>query len=151
MKKGKNRNKVQVKINRLYQKIKDKKKEQIEQITNSYRGKHVIIEDLDIKSMSKKSKGKNTLNRKILQQSWGLFFIRLSEKTVVTKVNPAWTSLMCSSCKFISKENRENQADFRCKKCNLSINADFNASINILNLGNPEDCLESARLTSTPR
>lgn len=142
---SKNRHKCQVKINRIHQKIKNRKKEQIEQITHKYRNKHCVVEELNIKSMTKKEGSyKSSLNRSVLSQSWHLFFTRLSDKTTVTKVNPAYTSLMCNRCNNIDKQNRKNQAEFICTKCNLKINADYNASINILNLGNPEDCLEAS-------
>ena len=143
---GKNKHKTQIKINRLHQKIKNKKKDQIEKLTHSYKGKRVVTEDLNIKQMTKK--GKKSLNKSILQQSWGLFLVRLSDKTEVIKVNPAYTSQQCSRCGFIHKKNRESQADFVCKKCNLKINADYNASINILNRGNHEDCLENCLSTA---
>lgn len=53
------------------------------------------------------------------------------ENIKVRYVNPAFTSQKCSNCDYIDKENRETQARFVCKKCNLGINADHNASINI--------------------
>ena len=38
----------------------------------------------------------------------------------------------CSECGYTDKLNRENQADFLCKKCGHTMNADLNAAINIL-------------------
>ena len=49
------------------------------------------------------------------------------------KVDPKHTSQKCSRCEYISKENRQTQAQFICTKCNYKANADYNASINILN------------------
>ena len=40
-----------------------------------------------------------------------------------------------SDCGFKSKENRETQAKFVCKNCGLELNADANASRNILAVG----------------
>ncbi len=40
-------------------------------------------------------------------------------------------SIKCNNCNYISKDNRLNQSTFLCKKCNYSINADCNATINI--------------------
>ena len=43
-----------------------------------------------------------------------------------------YTSQECSECGYTDKLNRENQADFLCKKCGHTMNADLNAAINIL-------------------
>ena len=46
-------------------------------------------------------------------------------------VHPAWTSLTCSKCGNNDKENRKEQAVFKCCKCGYTEHADINASINI--------------------
>jgi len=86
----------------------------------------------------KKSSGKRGLNRVITQQSWGLFFEMLKYRAErkggeVIEVNPQFTSQKCSCCGHISKENRRSQSKFKCVKCNFRLNADLNASLNILN------------------
>ena len=108
----------------------------------------IVIEKLKIKNMTKsatgtvqepkKSSGKRGLNRAITQQSWGLFFEMLKYKAErkggeVIEVNPQFTSQKCSCCGHISKENRRSQSKFRCVKCDFRLNADLNASLNILN------------------
>ena len=54
---------------------------------------------------------------------------------IVRKVNPAYTSQTCSCCGFVSAENRpkqeKGQAYFKCVKCGVELNADFNGSQNI--------------------
>ena len=49
----------------------------------------------------------------------------------VIAVNPRNTSRACSKCGFISKANRKSQSLFSCVKCGMSMNADFNAALNI--------------------
>lgn len=50
----------------------------------------------------------------------------------VVKVNPKYTSLRCSACGYISKENRKNQAEFHCVNCDdYQHNADYNAARNL--------------------
>lgn len=49
----------------------------------------------------------------------------------VVKVNPQYTSQRCSRCGHIDRENRLDQAHFRCVSCGYSVNADFNASQNL--------------------
>ena len=109
----------------------------------------VAVENLKIKNMSKQAKGsienpnmrasaKRGLNRSILQQSWGKFFELLEYKLKrnggeLIRVDPKFTSQKCSCCGHIEKENRETQARFICKNCGNTLNADYNASVNILN------------------
>ena len=50
---------------------------------------------------------------------------------LLTKVNPAYTSQTCSHCGTKDKTNRKGET-YSCKVCGLIIDADYNASINIL-------------------
>ena len=50
------------------------------------------------------------------------------------KIDPAYTSQTCSKCGFVHKSNRNGEL-FLCKNCGCTLDADFNASKNILNLG----------------
>jgi transposase len=61
--------------------------------------------------------------------------LRCEENGILLKrVIPSYTSQKCSSCGFIHKNNRSGKT-FLCLNCKLLIDADFNASINILALG----------------
>jgi len=42
------------------------------------------------------------------------------------------TSRMCSNCGHSHKSNRKDQAHFKCLECGYEVNADFNASVNII-------------------
>jgi len=149
-KKGsKNRQKAKSKLARKHLKLKNKRNDFLHKITKKLSENQTIaVENLMIKNMSKKAKGsidnpnmrasaKTGLNRSILQQSWGKFFELLEYKLKrnggkLIKVNPKYTSQKCSCCGYISKENRESQAKFICKECGYSVNADYNASLNVL-------------------
>lgn len=55
--------------------------------------------------------------------------IKLAEKGIKeTIVNPAYTSQVCCRCNHLGERNGK---EFKCSNCNLTIDADFNASINI--------------------
>lgn len=49
----------------------------------------------------------------------------------VRKIDPKYTSQMCSRCGYISHENRKSQSDFKCVACGYRRNADHNAAMNI--------------------
>jgi putative transposase len=134
MKKGGSNFKKQVKrLALLHQKIgrvrKDFLHKQSRKLANEYGT--VIREDLNIASMVAKGK----LAKQILDCSWGLFFTLLEYKTNVVKVNPAYTSQQCSKCGHTSKENRKTQSLFECVKCGHTDNADYQATLNILQRG----------------
>ncbi|MGW3150613.1 RNA-guided endonuclease InsQ/TnpB family protein [Streptomyces sp. NPDC001177] len=111
----------------------------------------VVLEDLRVKNMSASASGtvaepghnvrqKAGLNRAILDKGWHRLELALTHAarytgTLVVKVNPAYTSQRCSACGFVTENNRESQAVFRCKAagCGHTAHADVNAAINIRN------------------
>jgi len=56
---------------------------------------------------------------------------------MVTKVDPRYTSQRCSKCGHTERTNRCGSR-FKCKKCGFELNADLNASRNIVQLGKAE-------------
>lgn len=55
--------------------------------------------------------------------------IKLAENGITeTIVNPAYTSQVCCRCNHLGERKGK---EFKCSNCNLSIDSDFNASINI--------------------
>ena len=95
----------------------------------------IVCENLSIQKMLEKGSAK--LNLQILDHGWQQFKIFLKYKMnwlnkKVVEVNPAYTSQTCSHCGHIAKANRPSQASFCCVKCGLTLNADENASRNIL-------------------
>lgn len=111
----------------------------------------IIVEDLNIKGMTKSAKGtveepgknvaaKSALNREILNQGWGNMVDQIQYKVEeyggsLTKVDPAYTSQKCSACGCVAKESRKSQSIFECVSCGHSENADVNASKNIRDRG----------------
>jgi putative transposase len=62
------------------------------------------------------------------------------------EVNPAYTSVTCSKCGDIHKENRNGEV-FQCMRCGYTTDADYNASWNILNrflLQKPSDSVQKS-------
>ena len=82
-------------------------------------------------------KQKSGLNRAILERGWANFVGQLEYKSQwkggeVVKVDPQYTSQMCSVCGHVASESRETQSKFECVKCGHQENADVNAAKNIL-------------------
>lgn len=61
----------------------------------------------------------------LLCEEYGINFI---------KVDPRYTSQICNECGFKDRKNRNGES-FKCLNCTLEIDADYNASINILHRG----------------
>ena len=92
--------------------------------------KEIVREDLTWSS-KKKNVSKKQQNR-FSTWSKGTLLERLSVKLTEngiteTIVNPAYTSQVCCKCNHLG--NRKGK-EFKCSNCNLTIDADFNASIN---------------------
>ncbi|MHB8189887.1 MAG: RNA-guided endonuclease InsQ/TnpB family protein [Ferrimicrobium sp.] len=150
---GSNRRKrTKLAIAKLAAKETDRRKDWIEKTTTELVRNYdiIAIEDLKVKNMTRSAKGtlqspgknvraKSGLNRSILEQGWGLFRQRLTDKATnatelvqITVINPAYTSLRCSECGYTDKRNRKSQAIFCCLSCNYTDNADVNAARNII-------------------
>jgi putative transposase len=111
----------------------------------------VAVEHLRVRNMTASVRGtaelpgrrvrqKAGLNRAILSKGWGRFLLQLEHAAryhgaQVVKVEPAYTSQICSDCGRCAKENRESQAVFRCTACGYADHADVNAAKNILAAG----------------
>ena len=54
---------------------------------------------------------------------------------MLVEVNPRHTSQQCSCCGHTAKENRISRDVFRCQVCGHEENADVNAAMNILTVG----------------
>jgi IS605 OrfB family transposase len=114
----------------------------------------IVIEDLQVRNMSKSSKGtleepgcnvaaKAGLNKAILDQGWGMFRRMLEYKQAwrggeVIAVHPRYTSQTCPVCQHASARNRPQQALFSCEQCGYSYHADVVAAQNILARGQRE-------------
>lgn len=98
---------------------------------------HLIIEDL--KNVKFKAKLSRSTNNKLQRWTYPKVIAKLErlcqENGIqLTKVNPAYTSQTCSRCGTLDKKSRNGET-FQCVSCKLEIDADFNASINILHRG----------------
>ena len=97
----------------------------------------VVVEDLDVKNMSKKRKSSKEHRKTLGNWNSRLLFGRLSSRCEENRVllattSPEYTSQQCSSCGEIHKESRKGER-YECVVCKVLKDADYNASLNILN------------------
>lgn len=97
----------------------------------------VVVEKL--KNISKNTKKKVPKFLRKLLGSWNYKYwlnrikMQCEENRVSFRtVSPYQTSITCSNCGSIEKSNRKGNI-YKCNCCSITLNADYNASINILN------------------
>ena len=150
---SKNWKKAKAKVTQIHIDIGNARKDYLHKASATISQNHAIvcIEDLQIRNMSKSSKGnaeqhgkqvrqKSGLNRAILDQGWGEFRRQLDYKLAwrgghLIAVPPHNTSRTCPACGHISKENRRSQAQFACVACGYENHADVVGAINVLERG----------------
>lgn len=139
--------KTQLKLNKIYEKSSNIKKDSYHKITSKLIQEFdlLAVEDLQIKNMSKRAKLKNIkaksgLNKSILNISFYQFSQYLEYKAkhngkFFIKVNPQYTSKTCSVCGNIKKNLMFKDRVYLCEKCGNTLHRDINAANNILKRG----------------
>lgn len=145
--------KEKAKVQKVHTCIANARKDFLHKTTTTISQNHalVCIEDLQVRNMSRSSKGnseqhgkqvsqKSGLNRAILDQGWGEFRRQLEYKMtwnggILLAVPAHHTSQTCPCCGHVAKENRLKQAEFLCVDCGYAENADVVGAINVLERG----------------
>ncbi len=98
----------------------------------------IAVEKLDIKGMTTKGLKRKGLKREMLSQQWGLLRNQLQYKAEwagreFVEVDPAYTSQDCHRC---GARNRPGSSEtYICSACDLRMDRDHNAALNILRAG----------------
>ena len=129
---------IQTRINHLYEKIANHRKNNIESIS-SYITKnhsHIVMEDLSVKQLRSISKNRYMTNG-YNDASLGTLRIRIEDKASsagreIVLVNPKGTSQMCSVCEDIVEKDLSVRQHV-CPQCGYTADRDVNAARNILN------------------
>ncbi|CAM3842481.1 RNA-guided endonuclease InsQ/TnpB family protein [Bordetella tumulicola] len=145
--------KAKARVQKIHADIANTRKDFLHKTTTAISQNHalVCIEDLQVRNMSRSSKGnrerhgmrvkqKSGLNRAILDQGWGEFRRQLDYKVawnggMLLAVPPHNTSRTCPCCGHVSKGNRQTQAKFLCVDCGYENHADVVGAINVLARG----------------
>ena len=136
MKQSKRYSKQKAKINKIHEKIKNKRKDYLHKesrkIANFY--DVVVIESLDMKKMSTSNL---KLGKGIFDNGWGMFTNYLKYKLEeqgkrLIKIDKYYpSSKMCSNCGHIHSELKLSERTWICPECGTKHNRDYNAAINI--------------------
>ena len=145
--------KTKAKVQKIHTDIANARKDFLHKTTTTISQNHALVcsEDLQVRNMSRSSKGnseqhgrqvkqKSGLNRSILDQGWGEFRRQLDYKVawnggILLAVPPHNTSRTCPCCGHVSKANRPTQATFLCVDCGYENHADVVGAINVLARG----------------
>ena len=134
-----NRNKIRIKIAKVYGKIRNQRLNYLHQITSKLVNENqvICIEDLNVKGMMSNHK----LAKSIQDISLYEFRRQLEYKCkwygrqliVIDKFYPS--SKTCHNCGYIYKGLKLSEREWICPHCGKVIDRDYNASLNILDEG----------------
>ena len=132
--KGSNNRKKAVKFYQIiHERIANRRKDFQHKLSTQYAKNHdvVFVEKLEKLNMVKNKK----LSRSIMDSAWGTFVQKLEYKCKLLVEVPARnTTINCSRCGNKVPKSLAVRIH-RCDKCNLVMDRDYNASINILQKG----------------
>jgi putative transposase len=120
-------------LQRIHEKIANRRKDFQHKLSTLYAQNNdvVFVEKLEILNMVKNHK----LAKSVMDSSWGLFLKKLEYKCkLLVEVSAKNTTMDCSRCGNKVPKSLAVRIH-KCDKCNLIIDRDYNASINILQKG----------------
>jgi len=133
------RRKARKVVARVHERIKWKRHNFTHQLSRKLvnRFNAIVVEDLSINDMQKDNF--RCINKSIGDAAWRMFLECLRYKAEwagihYIQVNPAYTSQTCSKCGNRHKLELSDRM-YHCPCCDLSLNRDVNAAINIITLG----------------
>lgn len=138
--KGSNRYyKQKLKVAKLHKKIANSRLDNLHKVSTELIKNYdtIILEDLNIKGMIKNHK----LSKHISDASWSKFVELLTYKAEwndkqIVKIDRFFpSSKTCNCCGYINQNLKLDMREWTCPSCNIKLDRDLNASINILNEG----------------
>ena len=141
---SKNYIKCKKKIEEVYRKLKNARKKLVEKIVSNITKNHdvIIAENLQVKKMLEQRNNYKHLRKEITNATFSEIIRILKYKCLwlnktFIQVSPYYaSSQICSGCGAKNEEMKDIRVrEYKCRKCGLEIERDYNASINILNEG----------------
>jgi len=136
---SKNRIKSRIKLSRLFFRIKSIRNDFLHKLSTKICSENqtIVLEDLKVKNMIKNHK----LAKAISDVSWSEFRRQVDYKSkiygnkVVIADQYYPSSKTCSGCGCVNHDLKLSERTYTCKNCDLKLDRDFNASLNLHTLG----------------
>ncbi|GAU75444.1 RNA-guided endonuclease TnpB family protein [Fusibacter sp. 3D3] len=132
---SKNRNKQRIKVAKIHEKVTNQRKDflhkQSKQIADAVDA--VCIEELDMKVMSQAL----NFGKSVMDNGFGMFVSMLNYKLMeqgkhLVKIDKWFpSSKKCSVCGIVKKTLLLSERTYHCEDCGMTMDRDYNASINI--------------------
>lgn len=144
-KQSNNHEKLRIFLSVFHERITNRRKDFLHKLstnlTNSYDA--IVIEDLDLKAMAKRKRGKKfCFGKSISDNGWGIFTRMLEYKLewqgkILIKIDKWYpSSQLCSGCGYKNTETKNlSVREWTCPQCGIHHDRDKNAAINIKNEG----------------
>ena len=141
---SKNYIKCKKKLEEVYRKLKNARKKIVEEVVKKVTTYHdiIIAENLEVKKMLEKKNNHKNLRKEISNATFSeiirvLKYKCLWKNKAFIQLNPYYpSSQICSNCGAKNEKMKDiGVREFKCSKCGLEIERDYNASINILKEG----------------
>lgn len=113
----------------IHKRIRNRRKDFLHKVSSQYARKYGVV---FLERLAKLNMVKNhSLARNILDSGWGMFTNMLDYKTMLVEVRAKNTTVDCSRCNNAVPKSLAIRIH-RCNRCNLVLDRDHNAVINIL-------------------
>lgn len=134
-----NRKKAQMRVNTLYEKIANSRKDFIEKLSTKLLNENdvIVIESLNMQSLAQSL----YLGKSVNDLAWGMFVNRLQQKSEVTnklviKADRFFaSSQICHVCGYKNKDLTLKDREWDCPVCGTHLLRDENAGQNLKNFG----------------
>lgn len=134
-----NRRKCQMKVNKLYERIANSRKDFIEKLSNKVINENdvIVIESLNMRNMAQSL----TLGKSVNDLSWGMFVGRLEQKINITekiliKSDKFFaSSQICHTCGYQNKSLTLKDREWDCPVCHSHLLRDENVGQNLKQFG----------------
>ena len=134
-----NKKKAQLKINKIYEKIANSRKDFIEKLSTKLINENdiIVVENLNMQSMSQALK----LGKSVMDLGWGMFINRLQQKAddkgkLIIKADKWFaSSKTCHVCGYKNKDLQFSDREWECPVCHTHLYRDQNAAINLSDYG----------------
>ena len=136
---SKNWYKQKAKISKLHEYIKNCRRDFLHKLSKKLSEEYnaVVVENLNMKGMSQAL----NFGKSVGDNGWGMFLRMLEYKLMflgkqflkIDKWFPS--SKTCSKCGNVKEELKLSERSYRCECCGIEIDRDYNAALNIKNIG----------------